>query len=292
MKDKDKKKDELLKEIVELRRQNAELKALGIERQRTEGALRGSETQRNITERNLSEGLIQRSKVELRRLSSRLLSVQEDERRKIARELHDGIGQSLSAIKFLIENILQKSTLTANSPPIHSLKTVIPMIQNAIEEVRRIQTSLRPPILDDLGILPTLSWFCREYQKIYSGMDIEKDIHLEENEVPDPLKTVIYRILQEAMNNIAKYSQATRVRLSLVKKGEEVELVVEDNGLGFDPQEILSEERERRGFGLTSMRERTELSGGFFSIESERGAGTRVRAVWRLKEPASTQGRG
>ncbi|HYB20696.1 MAG TPA: sensor histidine kinase [Thermodesulfobacteriota bacterium] len=288
MKDKDKKKDELLKEIAELRRENAALKVLEVDRQRREEVLREPEFQQDISERNQAEGFIQRSKVELRRLSSRLLSIQEDERRKIARELHDGIGQSLSAVKFLIENILQKSTFTASSSSIQSLETVIPMIQNAIEEVRRIQTSLRPPILDDLGIIPTVSWFCREYQKIYSKIDIQRDIHIEENEVPDSLKTVIYRVLQEAMNNIAKYSQATRVRLSLKKKDEEVELVVEDNGVGFAPQEILSEERDRRGFGLTSMRERTELSGGSFSIESEKGAGTRVRTVWRLKRPSSS----
>ena len=274
MKDKDKKKEELFKEIAELRRQNARLKALEIERKPTKEALRESASHRDITERNQSEGFIQSSKAELRRLSSRLLSVQENERRKIARELHDGLGQTLSAIKFFLENTLQKPTFTPSSSPIQSLETVIPMIRNAIEEVRRIQTALHPPILDDLGILPTLSWFCREYQKIYSGIEIERDIHIEENEVPDSLKTVIYRILQEAMNNIAKYSQATRVRLSLRKKDKEVELVVEDNGSGFDPQEILSEERDRRGFGLTSMRERTELSGGSFSIESEKGSGT------------------
>ncbi len=285
MKDKDKKKEEHLKAIAGLRRQNARLKALEIERKPTEEALRESESHRDITKRNRSEGFIQSSKAELRRLSSQLLSVQEDERRKIARELHDGLGQTLSAIKFLLENTLQKPTFTASSSPIKSLETVIPMIRNAIEEVRRIQTALHPPILDDLGILPTLSWFCREYQKIYSGIEIERDIHIEENEVPDSLKTVIYRILQEAMNNVAKYSQATRVRLSLRKKDKEVELVVEDNGSGFDPQEILSEERDRRGFGLTSMRERTELSGGSFSIESEKGSGTRIRAVWRLKRP-------
>ena len=288
MKDKDKKKDELLKEIAELRRENAALKVLEVDRQRREEVLREPEFQQDISERNQAEGFIQRSKVELRSLSSRLLSIQEEERRKIARELHDGIGQSLSAVKFLIENILQKSTFAGSSSSIQSLETVIPMIQNAIEEVRRIQTSLRPPILDDLGIIPTVSWFCREYQKIYSKIDIQRDIHIEENEVPDSLKTVIYRVLQEAMNNIAKYSQATRVRLSLKKKDEEVELVVEDNGVGFAPQEVLSEERDRRGFGLTSMRERTELSGGSFSIESEKGAGTRVRTVWRLKRPSSS----
>ena len=111
MKDKDKKKEEHLKEIAELRRQNARLKALEIERKRTKEALRESESHRDITKRNQSEGFIQSSKAELRRLSSRLLSVQEDERRKIARELHDGLGQTLSAIKFLLRKHPSKTNL-------------------------------------------------------------------------------------------------------------------------------------------------------------------------------------
>ncbi len=240
-------------------------------------------TVQDMTENKQIEGSLQKSRVELRRLSSRLISVQEEERKKIARELHDGIGQTLSAIKYLIENTLQTRAHGPVSSQLQSLRPIIPLIQNAIEEVRRIQTDLRPPTLDDLGILATLSWFCREYQKIYSGIHVERDIQVEEDDIPDSLKTVIYRILQEATNNVAKYSHATRLSLSLKKKDDGIELVVEDNGLGFDPREILSGDRERRGFGLTSMRERAELSGGSFSLESEKGSGTRVRAAWRLK---------
>jgi signal transduction histidine kinase len=248
MAEKSKNREDLLKEIAALRQENAKLEDM-----------------------------------DRRRLSSRLLSVQEEERKKIARELHDGIGQTLSAIKFIIESTLQKLTMPSPSPHSQYLETVLPLIQNAIEEVRKIQTDLRPPSLDDLGILATLSWFCREYQKIYSGICVEREIEIGEDEVPDPLKTVIYRVLQEAANNIAKHSEATRVRLSLRKKDEGIELVIEDNGQGFDPREILSGERDRRGFGLASMRERTEFSGGSFSVESKKGSGTRVRALWKIK---------
>jgi len=239
-------------------------------------------TVQDITERKRAEELLQRSQEELRRLSSRLLSVQEEERKRIARELHDGIGQSLSALKFLLENRLR--TMEKNFPPgdLQPLKSMIPMLQNAIGEVRQMQTDLRPPTLDDLGIRATLSWFCREYQRIYSGIRIEQAIEVQESEIPHALKTVIYRILQEAMNNIAKHSGAKRVRLSLAEKNGWIQLRLEDNGSGFDPRKVLSEVRTASGFGLASMKERTELSGGSFSIESIEGRGTILQASWKL----------
>jgi PAS domain S-box-containing protein len=237
---------------------------------------------RDITERKRAEELLQRSQEELRRLSTRLLSVQEEERKRIARELHDGIGQSLSALKFLLENRLQMMEKNSAPGELQPLESMIPMLQNAIEEVRQMQTDLRPPTLDDLGIRATLSWFCREYQRIYSGIRIEQEIEVQENEIPHDLKTVIYRVLQEAMNNVAKHSGAKGVRLSLAKKNGWIQLRVEDNGSGFDPRKVLSEERTGYGFGLTSMRERTELSGGSFSIESIQGRGTILQASWKL----------
>jgi PAS domain S-box-containing protein len=237
---------------------------------------------RDVTERKRAEELLQRSQEELRRLSTRLLSVQEEERKRIARELHDGIGQSLSAIKFLLENRLQMMKKNSAPGELQPLESMIPMLQNAIEEVRQMQTDLRPPTLDDLGIRATLSWFCREYQRIYSGIRIEQEIEVQENEIPHDLKTVIYRVLQEAMNNVAKHSGAKGVRLSLAKKNGWIQLRVEDNGSGFDPRKVLSEERTGYGFGLTSMRERTELSGGSFSIESIQGRGTILQASWKL----------
>lgn len=236
----------------------------------------------DITERKRVEELLQRSQEELRRLSAQLLSVQEEERKRIARELHDGIGQSLSALKFLLENRLQMMGKNSAPGDLQPLESMIPMLQNAIEEVRQMQTDLRPPTLDDLGIRATLSWFCREYQRIYSGIRIEQEIEVQENEIPHDLKTVIYRVLQEAMNNVAKHSGAKGVRLSLAKKNGWIQLRVEDNGSGFDPRKVLSEERTGYGFGLTSMRERTELSGGSFSIESIQGRGTILQASWKL----------
>jgi len=265
-------------------------------------AIRMIGTVLDITERKEAEMLLQRSQEELRRLSVQVLSAQEEERKRIARELHDGIGQSLSALKFLLENRLQSMEKNSLPGDLHALGSMVPMIQNAIEEVRRMQTDLRPPILDDLGILATISWFCREYEKVYADIQIERELQIQEAEIPGPLRTVIYRVLQEAMNNVAKHSRAKRVRLSLSKKrAGEIQLRVEDDGSGFDLQRALLEERTGHGFGLNSMRERTELSGGSFSIESQRGRGTVLQASWKVppagihegtpKSPGRTMGR-
>jgi signal transduction histidine kinase len=154
------------------------------------------------------------------------------------------------------------------------------MIQQSIEEVRRIQMDLRPSILDDLGILATIGWFCREFQTVYSTIHVEKQISLQESEVSAPLKTVIYRVIQEALNNIAKHSRADRVHLSLSKLDGKIELAIKDNGVGFVLEDVLSIESARRGFGLSGMRERVELSGGAFWIESRKGSGTTVQASW------------
>jgi PAS domain S-box-containing protein len=234
----------------------------------------------DITERKQMVETLRESEKRLRFLSSQILSAQENERKRIARELHDGLGQILTAVKFKMEETLRNRGGQPGEANLQSLETLIPMLQEGIEEARRIGMDLRPSILDDLGILATLGWFCREFQKIYSGISLEKQIDIQENDVPDPLKTTIYRILQEAMHNIAKHSNADLVSVSLKRSGERIELLVRDNGRGFNPEETLSNENSRKGLGLSSMRERTELSSGHFTIESIKGGGTTIRASW------------
>lgn len=237
----------------------------------------------DITERKQAEAALQKSEEQLRFLSSQLLRAQENERKRIAGELHDGIGQILSAIKFGVEDTLNRLDKHTSTEATKALEAVIPVIQHGVEEVRRICMDLRPSILDDLGILATISWFCREFQVIYSGILIEQEIDIEEGDVPEALKIVIYRVLQEALNNIAKHSKANLVRLCLKKQGDALELCVEDNGLGFNLADELARDASKRGLGLASMKERTETSGGSFSVTSVPGKGSSLRASWSLE---------
>jgi PAS domain S-box-containing protein len=237
----------------------------------------------DMTKRRKAEEALRESDKELRILSNQLLSAEEKERKRMARELHDGIGQALSAIKFSIENSLRGLRSSPYETELKSLEAVIPLTQKTIEEVRRIVKDLRPSILDDLGILATITWFCREFQNVYGNIRINRELGIQETDIPSPLKTVIYRILQEALNNIAKHSQADRVNLKLQKTSAGIELMVGDNGTGFNLTRAMSLNPSRRGFGLASMRERAQLSGGEFEISSEPGDGTTIGVRWEIQ---------
>jgi PAS domain S-box-containing protein len=238
----------------------------------------------DISKRKEAEEALRHSERQLRQLSARLLEAQEVERKRVAQELHDGLGQSLSAIKISLERVCSALTPLDNESCGPLLGRLVPMVQDAVEEVRRIAMDLRPSMLDDLGILATISWFTREFSRIYGHIRLEKDIAVEEAQVPDPLTTVIYRILQEALNNLAKHSRADRADIALRKSGGELILSISDNGKGFDRAQVLDAESPGRGFGLASMRERTEMFGGIFRLDSSPGQGVRLEAVWPLED--------
>lgn len=238
----------------------------------------------DITERYKAEQAVRESREALHRLSARLLTAQESERQRVARELHDSIGQSLSAIKFMVERVLDSEGRPDGGPqPMESLRSVVPVIQSSVEEVRRISMALRPSTLDDLGLLATIAWTAREFQATYPNIHIERVIEVEEFEVPEVLKANVFRILQEGLNNAAKHSHATRITIALRQVLRDLQLMIEDNGVGFDPMAPRSS-GTTGGFGLASMRERAELFGGSLILTSTPGEGTMVTARWPLPE--------
>jgi len=252
------------------------------ERKRAEEALREAhdELEMRVQERTAE---LAKANETLRYLSARLLSAQEAERKRIASDLHDTMGSCLTGVKFKVESALQQIRKAPEAAP-ESLNGILPAIHEAVEECRRIQMDLRPSMIDDLGLLPTLSWFCRIFNQTYPGIRTEQKIDIAEGDIPEPLKIVIYRVTQEAMTNIAKHSKADLVRFSLRKLDNRLELGLHDNGRGFSLEEINSLRAAGKGLGLTSMKERAELSEGSLNIESAQGEGTNIMASWPLCE--------
>ncbi|HLF98214.1 MAG TPA: PAS domain S-box protein [Methylococcaceae bacterium] len=242
------------------------------------GALMEDVTQRKQVEERLGETTRQ-----LKILSQQLLDTQEQERKRVASELHDGIGQYLNALKFSLQR-----ERTQSSPAAPGTTQAFPyaelalLLQEAIEEVRRMAADLRPAILDDLGIVATVNWFCRRVQTVYSHIRFETQIDIREGDVPERLKIVIFRVLQEAMTNVAKHAKATAVQVSLARNEKTLSLDIVDNGAGFDVARIMDRKATERGFGLFSMRERVKLSGGDFLVESAPGKGARIAVRWTL----------
>lgn len=236
---------------------------------------------RDITDRRKTEETLRKSEAELRFLSSKLLTAHEEERKRIAAELHDSLGSYLAAIKFSLENTI--NDFKKGEADIDSFNGTVSLIQTAMEDLRRIIMDLRPTILDDLGLIATLEWFCRNFKLIYCKIRVVQRISVTESDIPEDLKIVIFRLLQESFHNIAKYSRADLVRLSLARKSDKLELTITDNGEGFNVVSALSKASSSRGLGLSSMRERTELAGGLFSIASAPGRGTEIHACWNLR---------
>jgi signal transduction histidine kinase len=232
-------------------------------------------------QRNRSREALQASETRLRLLSRKLAEAQELERKRIAQELHDSVAGKLTAIKYGVEKALAQLN-QCELPRGISLQDVVSMVQGTIQETRRISARLRPVGLDDLGILKTITATCREFDGIYTDIRVQEGFDIEEDEIPEPLKIVIYRILQEALNNVAKHSRARLVRVSLHKADDRIELVVEDDGRGFDLGQVSLVQQDDDAMGLNGMQERTELSAGFFEIVSAKGEGTKIRASWPL----------
>jgi signal transduction histidine kinase len=228
-----------------------------------------------IEEHHQTEAALRRSQEQLRDLSRKIVDAQENERKLMAQDIHDSISGSLAAIKFALEEKLD-SMGENPSPEEISLEKIISQVDDTIQESRRISAHLRPSLLDDMGLLSTVFWFCREFEKLHPGIQIEKKLDIAEDEIPEVLKVVVYRVMQEAMNNSARHGDATRISLKLGKRDNRIEFSIADNGCGFDPEEKFTESKVLSGFGLVGMRDRALLCDGKFEIASGKGKGTTV----------------
>jgi signal transduction histidine kinase len=214
-------------------------------------------------------------------LSAQMLRSEESNKKKIAIDLHEGLAQTLAAIKLKVESgrCRQSSDDVADEPA----DSIIPVLQEAIEEVRIIATDLHPPSLDELGLLPTLNWFCREFERQHPGISIEKQIRLQEHDVPPRLKDVLYRIVASVLDDMAGHTSAGWLHLGLWRDNDSLVLIIDDT-----PSEALDttvtpltmiDPKSRAGFAR--MEELTTLSGGEFQASYHSGGGTTLRAAWK-----------
>ena len=240
-------------------------------------------TERKLAEaeRNLLHMHLQESHDQLRVLARRLLEVQEDERRLLARELHDEIGQQMTAIKLNLQ-LLQTSTDPTRATA--RFQDSIGIVDHLLALVRARSLDLRPPLLDELGLGPALESFVRVLTR-RAGLALDLAIEPNAPRLPAPLEIAAFRVVQESLTNLIRHAQATRVAVAVQHTRESITLTVRDNGRGFDMQAMQVRARAGEHAGLMGLRERIRLFGGHFAIETAPGRGTEIRVTFPL-EPA------
>jgi PAS domain S-box-containing protein len=234
---------------------------------------------RDITARKLIDQENRERTVALEMLSARMLSSDEMEKKKLAFGLHEGLAQTLITVKLLIERRLQH--YAASKAPDESMASVVPLLQSAIADVQTIATGLRPSSLDELGLVPTIDWFCREFDRLHPAIAVVKEISVQEKDVPGPLKIVIFRVIETAFANIALYENTDQIELTLQLEEDAITLAIDD--ISQDTRYVATGRRATDSnlqlrFG--EAQERTTLSGGKFSIVRSKAGGVMLRASW------------
>jgi two-component system sensor histidine kinase UhpB len=229
---------------------------------------------RDITERKRVEEELRSSHEQLRELSVRLSQAEESERKRIARELHDQVGQNLTALGINL-NMLRVRLSDILTREIDSrLNDSLNLLEETVTKIRDVMTDLRPSVLDDYGLMAAIRWYSEQFSN-RTGVEIVVDGRELKPRLPSEVEITLFRIVQELLTNVAKHATASRVTLSLVEKGEKVSLTIADNGIGFDPM-ISGLSGRERGWGLLNIRERAESIGGKLTVESKPGQGTHV----------------
>jgi signal transduction histidine kinase len=218
-----------------------------------------------------------------------MISAQEEERKRIARELHDETGQALTSLLVSLRLIERAESMQEAREMTSNMREVI---SQALDRVKEMALELRPSVLDDLGLVPALANFVHSSPERL-GLDVDfvtSDLNGER--LPLEVETTLYRIAQEALVNVARHANADHVTVHLKRRQGSIVLVVEDDGMGFDPQEVLASAPKNKRLGLYGMEERASLLGGRLTVESQPGAGTVIsveiprEVTWTIRETA------
>jgi signal transduction histidine kinase len=260
----------LSRRTVELAASNLELSLEIIQRKAVEKRLKDSE-------RHYSHLLKQSDHLqeELRRLSRQILSAQEDERKKISRELHDVIAQTLTGINIRLANLKREAAMNTKGLDRNIARTQ-KLVEHSVNIVHRFARELRPTVLDDLGLIPALHTFMKGFRK-QTGMRVSLSAFAAVEQLTGERRTVLYRIAQEALNNVGRHSHASAVHVKIQEVDGAVSMTIKDDGAGFTLEDTLHSKKSKR-LGLLGMRERLDMVGGKFSVTSVLGKGTTILA--------------
>jgi PAS domain S-box-containing protein len=234
--------------------------------------------QRDVTDRTLAAKELEQSRTELRALAARLQATREEERTRIAREIHDELGQALTALKLDLA-WLETHQARHSGPVKLGDMSITARIDQTMEVVRRIATELRPSVLDQLGLEAAIEWLVREATRV-SGIPVTLDAG-EFPRLPDEVASHAFRILQEALTNVTRHSKATKVIVTVRHAAQSIILAVEDNGIGFTPQSLSG----LRSLGLVGMRERAMACGGSLLVRGQPGEGCAIMVTIPVQAP-------
>ena len=241
----------------------------------------------DITERKRAGDALKESERQLRNLSFQVLTAQETERKRISRELHDELGQALTAMKLRLSFIEKNLTLKGPNELKQECRYGVEYINQVIEDVRRLSRDLSPTILEDFGLYAAIRWLVNNFEKNYDTKatlemaDIDSLLHRSDH-------VIVYRIIQEALTNVGKHSRARNVSIAASTDGITVMLSIEDDGVGFDAGKAFSGGPEDKGLGLATMKGRAEMLGGVLEVRARGGRGTRITLTIPIREGGST----
>lgn len=233
----------------------------------------------DMTERKQAERRLEENSRRLKDLTRRLLELQESERRHLARELHDEIGQALTAVKVLLQRAIREG-----GDARERLDETIAVVDQTIRQVRGIALDLRPAMLDDLGLVAALRWYV-ERVAARTGLEGRFVVDPEEIRASKEVETACFRVAQEALTNMARHARARRFTVELLRGGKGLDLIVRDDGIGFDPDEAARRAAGGASLGLAGIRERVALVGGHVGFVSREGDGSAVRVFFPLTNP-------
>lgn len=212
---------------------------------------------------------------DLQRLSKALINAHENERKHVSQELHDELGQALTAMRINLDMLGKELPPDFSPTGWTRLTETSLLVDETLEHARELSHTLRPTMLDEMGLVPTLRWYVNRYADRL-GIDVELEAQDLAERPAAEIETTLYRVVQEALTNIARHARARHVRLQLIRRETGISALIEDDGQGFDGQKSLTADSTRSGMGLFGMRERVALCGGTFSLQSQPGKGTRL----------------